>query len=81
MNRVLKDVQFEASAPKLDERQVRLRVKRSLNFLQRRKELRARVEFSGSREYVAEMDRRFSGVLVQPKGTGRHRVRYRSKRG
>jgi hypothetical protein len=27
------------------------------------------------------MDRRFSGVLVQPKGTGRHRVRYRSKRG
>ena len=50
MNRVLKDVQFEASAPQLNERQVRLRVKRSLNFLQRRKELRARVEFSGSRE-------------------------------
>lgn len=77
MKRALKGVQLQSSAPKLDQRQTRLRVKKSLKLLQLRKAFQAVVAFGSSPEHQTETRRRFSGVQVQHWGSAQKRDRHR----
>jgi len=78
MKRALKGVQLQSSAPKLDQRQARLREKKCLKLFQLRKAFQAVVTFVSSRGQQTETRWGFSGVQVQHWGSGQQRNRYRS---
>jgi hypothetical protein len=81
MIRTLEGVQLQTSAPKLDERQTRLREKKSLKMFQLRKAFQAVVAFVSSRKLETESRWRFSGIQVHHWGSGQQRGRDRSEHG
>jgi hypothetical protein len=75
MERALKGVELQASAPELDERKARAGEEHGLEFVRRGKTLDALEKLIRSQEHVIELHRGCNGIPVHPEGSSQQRDR------